>query len=469
MIDLNFLDIIVLVVYASMVVFIGFKTPWKKEEKLSDFLLAGRKITLPIFVATFVSTWYGGIMGVGEMTYRYGISNWIMQGLPYYIFGFLFAIFLAKKIRESNLLTIPDKLLASYDKKNALLGALLTFILVTPAPYILMVGVFLQLLFNINIVYAVIISALVSTPYLYYSGFKSDVSTDIFEFFIMFLGLGIILPFAIFNYGGYDFLVTNLPPLHLSSTGGVSIQYIIVWFFIALWTLIDPSFHQKCLAAKDPKVARNGILISIIFWFIFDFMTTSIGLYSKAILPNIEQPMWAYPLLGDKILPPIAKGFFYAGLLATIMSTLNSYTLISATTLGKDLYARFKSESDDDIIKKYIRISMIITTIFSIVIALLIPSVIDIWYSIGSAMVPGLLIPVVFSYFSKFKLSANKTFFIMLSGCITSTTCMIIGNILSTNGIANYPFGIEPMYVGLILTILLWVIFQVKFNDKFNE
>ena len=460
MINLDLLDILVLILYTAMLLFIGFKTQWKKEDTLTDFLLAGRKITLPVFVATFVSSWYGGIMGVGEMTYRYGFSNWIMQGLPYYIFGFLFALFMAKKIRESNLLTIPDKLLASYDKKNALLGALLTFILVTPAPYILMVAVFLQLLFNINIISAIIISTLISIPYLYFSGFKSDVSTDIFEFFIMFLGLGIILPFAIFNYGGYNFLVANLPPPHLTITGGLSIQYIIIWFFIALWTLIDPSFHQKCLAAKDSKVARNGILISILFWFIFDFLTTSIGLYSKAILPDLDQPMWAYPMLGNKILPPIAKGFFFAGLLATIMSTLNSYALISSTTLGKDLYARFKNETKDTTIKKYIRISIFITTIFSIIIAILIPSVIDIWYSIGSAMVPGLLIPVVCSYFTKFKLSPNKNFVIMLTGCVSSSSCLLIGNLSTIDGIANYPFGIEPMYVGLILTILLWCILK---------
>lgn len=456
MINLSPIDIIILLVYMSMVLFIGFKTPWQKDDKLSDFLLAGRKLTLPVFVATFVSTWYGGVLGVGEMTYRYGVSNWIMQGLPYYIFDLIFAFTMAKKIRLSNLITIPDKLEDSYDKKNAVLGAFLTFVLVTPAPYILMIGVFIQILFGFSLFYSVLISCVISIPYLYFGGFKSDVYTDVFEFFIMFIGLAILIPFAAVNYGGYNFLVNNLPPLHLTVTGGNSVQYVLVWFFIALWTMVDPTFHQRCYAAKDPKTAKNGILVSIIFWLIFDFMTTTIGLYSKAILPNLKEPMWAFPMLAEKVLPPAAKGLFYAGILATIMSTLNSYAFISATTLGKDMFARYKNITDENRVKIYIRVSIVISTIFSVVISMLIPSVINIWYNIGTAIIPGLLIPVVCGYFPKYKLSPNYTFAIMLTGWLVSTSCLILGNINAVNGVTNYPFGVEPMYVGLIITFGMW-------------
>ena len=38
-----------------------------------DYLVAGRRVTLPAFVATLVATWYGGILGVGEYSYRYGV------------------------------------------------------------------------------------------------------------------------------------------------------------------------------------------------------------------------------------------------------------------------------------------------------------------------------------------------------------------------------------------------------------
>ena len=48
----------------------------------AEYLVMGRTLALPAFVATLVSTWYGGVLGVGEYSYRYGISNWLVFGLP---------------------------------------------------------------------------------------------------------------------------------------------------------------------------------------------------------------------------------------------------------------------------------------------------------------------------------------------------------------------------------------------------
>jgi hypothetical protein len=62
-----------------------------------EYLLMGRTLALPSFVATLVSTWYGGVLGVGEYSYRYGLSNWIVFGVPYYLGAALFAIFFARR------------------------------------------------------------------------------------------------------------------------------------------------------------------------------------------------------------------------------------------------------------------------------------------------------------------------------------------------------------------------------------
>ena len=64
-----------------------------------DYLVAGRRVTLPAFVATLVATWYGGILGVGEYSYRYGVSNWLVFGVPYYVGALLFAWLFARRAR----------------------------------------------------------------------------------------------------------------------------------------------------------------------------------------------------------------------------------------------------------------------------------------------------------------------------------------------------------------------------------
>ena len=136
MISFSLLDLIIILAFFVAVLFIGFYTGRKTGTDASDYLLSGRKLGLFLFVAVNVSTWYGGILGVGEFTYRYGLVSWFTQGLPYYIFAFLFALFFAKKIREASLFTIPDKLTEVYGRNVGLVSAVIVFVLVSPAPYL---------------------------------------------------------------------------------------------------------------------------------------------------------------------------------------------------------------------------------------------------------------------------------------------------------------------------------------------
>src|SRR5437016_3497635 len=110
MVHLSLADTIIILLYFAVVLYVGIRSARRTSATDEDFLLAGRSLTLPIFVMTLVSTWYGGILGVGEFSYRFGISNWAVQGVPYYIFAAIFAFFLAKKVRATNLYSIPDKL-----------------------------------------------------------------------------------------------------------------------------------------------------------------------------------------------------------------------------------------------------------------------------------------------------------------------------------------------------------------------
>ncbi len=457
MVTLSAVDIALLVGYFLVVLLIGFLSS-KRNSDATDFLVAGRSLTLPIFVMTLVSTWYGGILGVGEFSYLYGISNWIVQGVPYYIFAVVFALFLAKRIRSSNLLTIPDKLHEAYDLKTAVLGSFLTFILMTPAPYMLMIAVLLQLVTGWGLLTCLVIGTVATTAYLWFGGFRSDVNTDVFEFILMFIGFGIVLPFAYVKFGGLDFIRQNVPPLHLTWNGGNSIQFVFVWFFIALWTLVDPAFHQRCYAAKSSDVAQKGILVSVGFWFLFDAMTATAGLYARAVLPALEQPIMAYPFLAEATLPPIAKGLFYIGMLATIMSTLNSLTFISATTLGRDVWWRLRKEKDQSNVMRYTQFGLIAAASLSISLSLLIPSVIKLWYTIGTIVIPGLLVPLVSSYFEKWKVDARYAFGAMLFGWLTSLGWLLIGWSREMGSTTHFPFGIEPMYPGIVASIVLWFI-----------
>ena len=293
-----------------------------------------------------------------------------------------------------------------------------------------------------------------SLSYIWLGGFKAVVRTDGLQFGFMFVGFLLLLIFSMKSSGPISKLV--LPVSHLNITGGASIQYIVVWFFIALWTFVDPGFYQRCAAAKSPQTAKKGILISIGFWFIFDMLTLSTGLYAKALL-TAGDPLFAYPRLGAVVLPPLAYGIFITGLLATIMSTIDSLGLISAITFGRDILWRIQSPTSTDKLKWYnestifVRKGLIITAFIALILAFSIPSVVKLWYGLGSILVPGLVLPFLLSF--KNNRPKENILLMMVSPVLVSIFWTLLGKLLN-----GYPFGLEPFYPGILTSVLVYVI-----------
>jgi SSS family solute:Na+ symporter len=185
-------------------------------------------------------------------------------------------------------------------------------------------------------------------------------------------------------------------------------------------------------------------------------MTSTAGLYARAAMPSLRQPMFSYPLLAEITLPDVFKGLFYIGMLATIMSSLSSLALISAISFGKDLLCRARKETRQVRVQAYTQLGLVVSAALSIILALLVPSVVRLWYVIGTAIIPGLLVPLVTSYFDRLRVSARWAFLSMLVGWLISTGSLLYGQILGGEVAPRYLFGVEPMYPGLIGSILIW-------------
>ena len=441
----------IFIIYLGLLIFLGLKAR-RKNPTEEEFLLNNRSLSIPAFVATLVTTWYGGILGVGEFIHSYGVSAWFVFGLPYYIFALLFALFLAPKIRAANNISIPDMLYNTYNKKAGLLGSLFLLIMTSPAPYILMLAVLIQSTFNISFINSVLLGTFFSVFYVFWGGFRSIVQTDKLQFVLMFSGFILLLIYMLKSPVSLTDLPKQLDAAHKSLSGGLPWQQIIVWFFIASWTFIDPGFHQRCAAARSPQTARRGIIISIGFWFVFDMLTLLTGLYAFVFFPDID-PLTIYPHAASHFLPPVLQGLFLTGLLAIIMSTVDSFTFLSALTFGRDIMWRWKNNLN---INSYVRIGLVLTAVISILLIFWLPSVIELWYNLGSLFIPPLLLPLLFTYFPKFKMSARLTTTVMASAFLLAFSWFLWGQINAEAGMPVYPFELEPFFPGLLWSVLLY-------------
>ncbi|MDR0291624.1 MAG: sodium:solute symporter family protein [Elusimicrobium sp.] len=412
-----------------------------------EYMLMGRKLTLPMFVATLSATWYGGIFGVNEITHNYGIYNFITQGVFWYAAYIIFALFIVKKISKHNSVTLPELAGTMFGPRSAKTAAFFTFFYILPVAYVLSVGIFLNLLFGMSVLKGMMLGGLFTCMYSAWGGFRAVVFSEIVQFVTMCAAVLIVLLFSLHAFGGYHFLRANLPAGHFSLTGGNTFLNTIIWGFIALATLVDPSFYQRVFAADSTKTARNGVLICTLVWICFDICTTAGALYARALLPNAV-PAHAYFLYSVQLLPAGLKGFFAAGILALILSTVDSFTFIAANTVSYDfLRHKFKN------VVTVNRLAMFGVAALSIVLALLMNgSFKTIWLTLGSYMSACLLIPLLYGYVRPGRISDGVFTF----SAITSAAAMTVWS-----ATAAYHFELDGFYIGLltsiiILTVSLW-------------
>lgn len=467
--NLNILDFLIVVVYFTVILVIGI---WGRTRKVRDsdaannFLLAGRKVTLPFFVASLVATWYGNILGIGEFVYRKGLVAWFCFGIVYYVSAFVYAIFVATKVRGSLVQSIPEQIGAKFGKYSQTISSVVILLITFPAVYVLMVGVLLQMFTGLNFLISIILGTMISVVYLSIGGFRSNIATNLVQFILMYVGFGILLIYSLISVNFDISIVNNLPSSHKQFFGGESWQYIFSWFLISLQTFVDPSFYQRCATAKSPETARKGILVSIIFWILFDSLTIISGLIARVKFQDIE-PILAYPILSDNVLPHVLKGLFIVSMLATIISTMDSYSFLSGLIVGKEFLAKsrlFRRISEINCV----RIGIVISCVFSIIIAVAIPSAIDIIYKTSSIVVPALLIPLVASYTNRAMFTSAQVNSLMISSSVATLFFSILkerAKYFPTDFLPSI-LGFEPMVFGVLFSLFLSLMFLLKPKSK---
>lgn len=436
---------------AVLVITLGsiFYGEWKKkalhlkdteEMNFLDILIMGRGLTLPLFVATLVATWYGGIFGVTEIAFNQGIYNFITQGLFWYVSYILFALYLVHKVAPYQAVTLPNLIEKMFGPKSAKLAAVFNFFNVLPIAYVISLGLFIQLLSGYSLLASMALGLIFVVAYSMWGGLRAVVYSDSIQFYVMCLSVFLVLVFSVSEFGALEFLTANLPKTHFDPTGGVGLATTFVWGFIALSTLVDPNFYQRVFAAKSEAVARKGILVSTVIWLCFDICTTFGAMYAKALIPEAESGH-AYLTYALQLLPNGLRGFFLAGILATILSTLDSYLFLAGTTLAYDLAPKkWKG-------RVWIHhFGVILVAALSLVMATSFEgSIKAVWKTLGSYSASCLLFPVLIGHVLPGRLSDKQFIASSLLGVIAVTYWR---NATHT----GFWKDVDELYIGLIVT-----------------
>ncbi|HBD42514.1 MAG TPA: hypothetical protein DC011_02275 [Bacteroidetes bacterium] len=100
---------------------------------------------------------------------------------------------------------------------------------------------------------------------------------------------------------------------------------------------------------------------------------------------------------------------------------------------------------------------MALSALLGVALLMWFPSVVNLWYVIGSVCVPGLLIPVLGLYIPFFSMKRPWVLASLLGGTGGSLSWLLLGILADqTEGVSF--LGLEPFYPGLAVAIALFLL-----------
>lgn len=347
--------IIGMLLYFAIVIIIGYLAS-RATKSESDFALGGRSIPPILLAFSFIMTFTSSSAFVGEPGLAYTF------GWPWFWFA-IFCMpavvipvtFMTKRLREYTYslqsLTIPGFLRNRYD--SVPVGVIATIALVIfyiPAmiAQLKAVAVIFDTMFGMSAAPAVLIFMAVVTIYVAAGGFKAVVWTDAAQGIIMVaisIATGIVAIKAAGGFGGLNATLAQQGESFVAlteSTFVTPLTVVLMPFWLIFLTMANPYLVMRHMALPDTKKK------TLTKYFIYLLLIQSVilftylgGLAAKALLPDLQNADYALPQLIDMIMPSFFGALFFAGIIAAIMSTMDSIMILLSTSFTEDIYIPF--------------------------------------------------------------------------------------------------------------------------------
>ncbi|WP_083521250.1 sodium:solute symporter [Alicyclobacillus kakegawensis] len=425
------LDIIVLVLYFAVMIFVGFLGV-KKVGNSEEYALAGRNLGFFRYVGCLSAVVLGGAstIGTASLGYQYGISGmWlvVMIGLGIVAIGLIFI----GRIRPFRVVTISELLAKRFDSQSGLVAAIVIAIydLMNTVTQIIAIGSIGHVLAGWNLTASMIIGGGVVIFYTLLGGMWSVTMTDIIQFVLMTVGICfIMLPISLSNAGGWGGLLSHLPrsDFHLTHIG---VWHIVQYFFLyTLGLVVSQDVMQRVFTARNGVIQKLGTISAGIYSILYAIAISIIGMCAIVVLPHLNDAQSTFTSLSLTILPTGLLGLLLASLCSAIMSTASGTLIAASTLISHDIINKHLFPGITE--RKLVQVSRMITLalgVVAIAFAAWIQQVIvalDVAYAI---LAGSIFLPLALGLFWK-KVTAKAAFYsIILSAVVVIVSLGIDG------------------------------------------
>ena len=474
--SLHLLDYTAMAIYFAILVWIGIRVA--REEKgdgaSESFLAADRNMNLVQSTSSTAATDLGGgfSIAMGGLGFTIGIAgSWLIavSALSILMVSFLMVPKVKRWSDKVSGLTTGDMFEARFDRRTGTLAAIVvgiawfTFV----GGQIIAGGKLLQVTLDMDLTFAVVLAGGIILAYTALGGLKAVIYTDVFQMFVLMIGiLFIAVPIGLWQVGGIGALVEHFEAspetASLVDWGAVTWLQLTNWFFaiFPVW-FISIAAMQRIVAARDEKTARRAFFLTgvPIEWPLFAVGSTLIGLIARMLIPELDDPELATPMIIMELLPAGIAGVVIAAYIAAVMSSADSCLIGPVAIFTNDIYKkRLRPSASDADLVRVARMATLVLGVLAIGTAYLIPNVLDLIlyaYTFGAA---GIFFPMLGLLFWR-RTTAAGAFWSMLLGGSSAVIWAAIGE----------PFGIAASYAGWVIGLPALVLVSLLTDHSAEE
>jgi len=480
-----------MIIYMLAVIGIGLYFAKRANRNPEAYFLGGR--SLGPWVAAFsaeasdMSGWL--LMGLPGLAYWSGLASasWTAIGLA--VGTYLNWLIVSKRLRRYSVavdaITIPDFFSNRFhEKKKILMTIASVMIIVFFTPYagscLVACGKLFSQLFGADYNTMVIVAAAFVLIYTFLGGFLAESASDFMQAIVMIIALVTVLVLGVSAAGGLNAVLANagsipgfMSLLFSASPTGEAVNGAAQFGAAAPYTLLSivstlawglgyfgmPQVLLRFMGIRSEHELTRSRRVATIWVVISLSCAVFIGVIGRVLFPDVYMTYGSgntenvFILMATKLIPPVLAGLVCAGILAAAISSSDSYLLISASAISKNVWqGLIRKKASDKEVMTVSRVVLVLVTIFAVFVAVgqnkVIFTIVDFaWAGFGAAFGPLML----FSLFWK-----RTTYAGAIAGMVSGGVMVFVWNfwISKLGGV----WGIYELLPAFVISSLVIVV-----------
>ncbi len=387
----------------------------RRTKSASDFILGGRTIGPWVTALSFIAVYFSSVLiiGGGAFGYKFGMATIWIGAINVLVGCTLCWIVLGRRVREMTerlgVRTISGFFARRFDSPAAGIysaAVVFLFLIIYNVSVVKGMANAFEVLMDMPYWGGVLISGVVIIFYVVLGGYTAVVWTGFIQAWVMIFALLLLLFRTMGAVGG---LGEGMRRLAETGHGYVDTPGVWGWAGLISFSLVVslgvwgmPQLLIRFYSIKDVKTFRLGTVIVTIGAAIA-VIPYMVGAMGRLLVPGLENPDLAIPMVVEKVLSPWGAALLLAGVVAAGMSTFAGVLIIVSSSLVSDIWKhglRKELTGEKEIVAN--RLVSAAVGIVSLAIALKPPALILVLTGFSWAVIASTnLWPLLFGLYSK--------------------------------------------------------------------